>query len=380
MRRRHSANPIGTALGPATRLGPTEPLPFLGRRRELTDLESVLERRGVVCLVGALGVGKTELGRALIARAQAAGRRTAFVSIQRGDDVDAILARAERFLGVPPDGLADAVAAAPTLVVFDDVHRLGTDVKRLARLPGWVLLLSEEKCAVSGLASSTLDGLAVDDARALWMRLEETHGPTPQGVCDGALVTTQGRPLGLRREFARARLEVEDPWDLDQLTEDESRLLAAAAVLGPAPAAALGILAARQVEPGLRSLVERQLLAAREGGRFAVHDAIGAEVLSRLDPVERRRLEADAGSLLTGRAQTWQRVGGDAAPTDPCERALCAAGHFFEAERQDEATAVLVENENLLLERGAGGELRALLGRMAGLRRDPSLKIGRAHV
>src|SRR5262249_50493438 len=104
-----------------------------------------------------------------------------------------------------------------------------------------------------------------------------------------------------------------------------------------------------------------------------VEEGIGGEVLSRLAPVERRRLEADAGSLLTGRAQTWQRVGGDAAPTDPCERALCAAGHFFEAERQDEATAGLLENENLLLQRGAGGEVRALLGRMAGLRRDPSL-------
>jgi hypothetical protein len=350
LRRRQSAS--------IPRLGPTPPLPFIGRARELDAVAAALERAGGVSIVGATGAGKTELAREVARRA---GRPLAWVS---GDSLEAVVGQAERALGALPDTLVEHVAARSCLLVIDDAHRLGVGAARLLERfgtgAGWVLALGEERLARGGVEIA-LDGLAVDDARALWMRLEESFGPTRQGACDAALSRTRGLPLALRREYARAVLDLDDPWDLAALGSDERRVLAALALLGPASAGALAALSGVEVEAALRALAQRQLASALPDGRFSAHETVAARARAALGGGEQLQMEERAATLVAGRAQAWPQVGGDAAPGDLCDRVLRAASHFLAAGQPGAAAHLLGENEDELVARGAGAELRALL-------------------
>ena len=89
---------------------------------------------------------------------------------------------------------------AAALLLIDDIHHLGSAAEQLVATGkhGGLVATSEDHVPLRrGGEEIALQGLAIDDARLLWQRLEELFGPTPHGA--------PGERLGQR---ARQRVEV----------------------------------------------------------------------------------------------------------------------------------------------------------------------------
>ncbi len=330
MRRRRQPN-----AEPIVRLGPTAPMPLIGREAEKKELAAA----GPIVLYAPAGMGKTALARTL--------PNAAWIRCLAGDTAAAVVERARR--------------ASSERWVIDDVHVLGDEASAVVERLGRVVAISERHLPVG--RNLELGPLSLVDARAMWIRLEETFGPTPKDACDAALERVRGVPLALRREYAQALLGLRRPWDIATLDPIERAVLEATAVLlHPAPPAALAHLTERRsdaaVETALRALGRRQLVTALPDGRFEVHEVVRAAVLGALAADDRRDLERRAAALEGGTAapKTWERFEATPGPIDDVT-ALAAAVRHLAAAGDDEAAAARVTGaEDLLVRRGSCAE------------------------
>jgi len=218
------------------------PAGFVGRQRELADLDRLLDaarggRSGALVLHGPPGVGKTALLERCAERAD--GFRTirvtgaqserdfAFAALHQFcspvlDQLDQLPVPQRQALevtfglseGAAPDrffaGLAvlglvsKASEAGPLLFVVDDAHWLDQSsarilafvARRLAAEPVAVLFATREPGGdLEGLPVLGLTGLATDDARLLLR--SAVPGPLDEAVAGKLLAETQGNPLAL---------------------------------------------------------------------------------------------------------------------------------------------------------------------------------------
>ncbi|MBI4508833.1 MAG: winged helix-turn-helix domain-containing protein [Deltaproteobacteria bacterium] len=367
---------VRSAQVPLVILGPAAPLPLVGRSEELATLASEVASSPLTAVTGAAGVGKTALVREVIGAVRQSFPQAAYIRCEEGDLACSVLTRAERALDVLPGTLADVLAAEPRLLVVDELHRLpvteaasfldSLSCSAAAGVPvGRIVAVSRDQLPLRlrepQRAELRLDGLTAADARALWTRLEELFGPTPQAACDAALVLTGGVPLALRREYSRAA-HGSRAWEISRMHGDLRQLLFAAAILRvPATPAALAFLVpGTDVDSGLRELIRRQLIDAMHGGRVQVHDVVRAMVIGAIEPAVRRDLEEAAANLFDvqpGKVMAWEQVDGAALDCEsPVERVREAVRHWLASGKQDKALQCLERALPFLVRRGAASE------------------------
>src|SRR3954466_10363389 len=194
-----------------TPMTPIGPLPFVGRQLELAELKQHLAIVSLVSIHGALGSGKTRLVGEL---APGLGAPGPVIECHPGDRASALRARAERALRCVPGTLNQTLAATPRVLIIDAIQHLRTDEATSLLGPlllgptalGRVVVVGRDPLSAAvgaQIAEVELQGLDVDAAGSLWGSLEETYGEA--AGFDQAFARTRGLPLGLRREFARAR-------------------------------------------------------------------------------------------------------------------------------------------------------------------------------
>jgi DNA-binding winged helix-turn-helix (wHTH) protein/tetratricopeptide (TPR) repeat protein len=366
-------------------LGMAAPLPFVGRDEELTTLCQTMNGitdRTVLVLRGPAGAGKSRLAQQLVSGTELLGDRAATtVACEPGDHAVAVLARAERAMGVIPGDAMAVLQREPRLLVIDDLHHLAeAEARQLLQTlvgnprrphgPGRVLLISRDMPPLRrDVRPLVLDlgGLTPAAARELWDHLEATHGPTLQGACDSAMARTQCLPLALRRAYAEAALG-EDAWDLEALPPSLRRTLEALAVLGlPAGPAAVAALvsdnvAGQAVEENLAALLQRQLVDALDDGRFQVHAVLRTAVLAAMDEPRRRRWMREAAAWVAEAAQTYAGLGHSALGLhDPADRMRAEVRYWLAAGDWTEAVRCLRTQGASVLERGGDGEVAGLV-------------------
>jgi len=201
---------------------PLGPVPFVGRQPELAELKEHLAVVPLVSLHGSLGAGKTRLVGEL---APGLGAPCTVIECHPGDRASALRSRAERALRCVPGTLSQTLAQTARVLVIDDIQHLRTDEATSLLAPlvlgqtalGRVIVVGRDPLAAAvgaSIAEIEVQGLDADAASALWANLEETFGEA-EGF-DAAFGRTRGIPLGLRREYARARFGA-GAWDVTTL-------------------------------------------------------------------------------------------------------------------------------------------------------------------
>jgi DNA-binding winged helix-turn-helix (wHTH) protein len=361
------------------------PLPFVGRDEELTTLCQTMNGnndRTVLVLRGPAGAGKSRLAHQLVSGTELLGDRAATTVVcEPGDHAVAVLARAERAMGVMPGDAMAVLQREPRLLVIDDLHHLTeSEARQLLQTlvgnprrphgPGRVLVISRDMPPLRrDVRPLVLDlgGLTPAAARELWDHLEATHGPTRQGACDSAMARTQCLPLALRRAYAEAAFG-DDAWDLDALAPNLRRTLEALAVLGMAagPEAVAALVsengARHAIEDNLAALVARQLVEALDDGRFQVHAVLRAAVLAVMDEPRRRRWTREAAAWVAEAAETYAGLGHSALGLhDPADRMRAEVRFWLAAGDWTEAVRCLRARGLRVLERGGDGEVAGLV-------------------
>src|SRR5206468_2396446 len=159
---------------------------------------------------------------------------------------------------------------------------------------GRIIVVGRDPLAAAvgaAIAEVALGGLDANAAGTLWASLEETFGAATG--FDAAFARTRGVPLGLRREFARARFG-QTAWDIPTLEAPARAALEALAILRApvAPAAVAALAPGVDIEAALTSLLARQLVDPIGDGRVVLHEVVRVDVLAQIDHDERRRLSA----------------------------------------------------------------------------------------
>ncbi len=368
MRRRTSkiTNPM-TPIGPA---------PFVGRQDELAELKQHLALTPLISLHGALGSGKTRLVGEL---APQLGAPCTVIECHPGDRASALRARAERALRCVPGSLAQTLDKQARVLVLDDIQHLRTDEATNLLSPlvlgptalGRIVVVGRDPLAAAvgaNVAEIELLGLDPDSGQLLWSNLEDTYGPT--GGFDAAFGRTRGVPLGLRREYARARFGA-TAWDLSTLEAPARAALETLAILRQpvAPAAVSALAPGVDTEAALTSLLARQLVDPVGDGRVVLHEVVRVDVLAQMDPDERRRLSAAAAELVAstsavskGPRLAWQ-AGDDGAfgAMDQITRVREVVWHWLAAGDRDHAADCLLADRELAARSGGAGEFEALL-------------------
>ncbi len=355
---------------------PIGPVPFVGRQQELTELKQHLALVSLVSLHGALGSGKTRLVTEL---APGLGAPCTLIECHPGDRASALRARAERALRCVPGTLAQTLSATSRVLVIDDIQHLRTDEATSLLGPlllgptalGRVVVVGRDPLAAavgSQIAEVELQGLDMDSAGSLWASLEETYGETVG--FEAAYARTRGLPLGLRREFARARFGA-SAWELSTLEPPARAALEALAILRApvAPAAIAALAPGVDIEAALASLVARQLADGAGDGRIVVHEVVRVDVLAQMQPDEKIRLSSAAAELVastaalsTGPRLAWQ-AGDDGAfgAMDQITRVREVVWHWLAAGDRDRAAETLLADRELAARSGGAGEFESLL-------------------
>ena len=355
---------------------PIGPVPFVGRQSELTELKQHLALVSLVSLHGALGSGKTRLVGEL---APGLGAPCTLIECHPGDRASALRARAERALRCVPGTLSQTLAATSRVLIIDDIQHLRTDEATSLLNPlllgptalGRVVVVGRDPLAAavgSQIAEIELQGLDMDAAGSMWASLEETYGDT--AGFDAAYARTRGLPLGLRREFARARFGA-GAWDLSTLEAPARAALEALAILRApvAPAAISALAPGVDIEAALVSLVARQLADGAGDGRIVVHEVVRVDVLAQMQQDEKIRLSSAAAELIastaavsTGPRLAWQ-AGDDGAfgAMDQITRVREVVWHWLAAGDKDRAADVLLADRELAARSGGAGEFESLL-------------------
>jgi len=357
---------------------PIGPVPFVGRQLELAELKEHLSVVPLVSLHGALGSGKTRLvGELLIPGGL--GAPCTLIECHPGDRASALRARAERALRCVPGTLSQTLAQTSRVLVIDDIQHLRTDEATSLLAPlllgptalGRVIVVGRDPLAAavgSSIAELELHGLDADAGAMLWANLEETFGEA-QGF-EAAFSRTRGVPLGLRREFARARFGAA-AWDLTTLDAPARAAIEALAILrqAVAPAAVAALAPGVDIEAALTSLLARQLADSVGDGRIVVHEVVRVDVLAQMDVGEKCRLSSAAAELVASTAAlasgprlAWQ-AGDDGAfgAMDQITRVREVVWHWLAAGDRDRAANVLLADRELAARSGGAGEFESLL-------------------
>ncbi len=352
-------------------------VPFVGRQQELAALKDHLAIVPLVSLHGALGSGKTRLVSELAH--SLGGSTTTVIECHPGDRASALRSRAERALRCMPGSLAQTLAQTARVLVIDDIHNLRTDEATNLLSPlllgqtalGRVVVVGRDPLSAAvgaAIAEVELGGLDAEAAGELWGNLEELFGEA-QGF-DAALARTRGVPLGLRREFARARFGA-NAWDVSALDAPARAALQALAILrAPVAPAAIGALAPGvDIEAALTSLLARQLADGVGDGRIVVHEVVRVDVLAQISFDDRVRLSSAAAALVASTAAissgprlAWQ-AGDDGAfgAMDQITRVREVVWHHLVAGDRDRAAEALLADRELAARSGGAGEFESLL-------------------
>ncbi|RZS36601.1 putative ATPase [Herbihabitans rhizosphaerae] len=177
---------------------------FVGRDGERAELLALLAGPGVVTLVGAPGVGKTRLARAVAANVRTCGRTVAWLDLaplRSGEAIGSALAAAVGVEAGPADPVPRCAAklAGGMLVVdnaehlVDAVARLVTSLHRTdSRLS--VLVTSQRPVRITGEVSRNVDPLSADAAAALFC----SHSGAGRSIEVDAICAAVDRlPLGV---------------------------------------------------------------------------------------------------------------------------------------------------------------------------------------
>lgn len=355
---------------------PIGPVPFVGRSAELAELKEHLAVVPLVSLHGALGAGKTRLVNEL---APGLGVPCTLIECHPGDRASALRARAERALRCVPGTLAQTLAQQSRVLMIDDIHNLRTDEATSLLAPlllgptalGRVVVVGRDPLSAAvgaSIAEVELGGLDVESAQQLWASLGETFGEA-EGF-DAAYARTRGMPLGLRREFARARFGAA-AWDVGALEAPARAALEALAILRApvAPAAVAALAPGVDTESALTSLLARQLVDPIGDGRVVVHEVVRVDVLAQMDFDEKCRLSSAAAELVASTAAlangprlAWQ-AGDDGAfgAMDQITRVREVVWHWLAAGERDRAADALLADRELAARSGGAGEFESLL-------------------
>jgi len=228
---------------------------FVGRERELAQLQRELSRPGLVTITGAGGIGKTRLA---VEAMRSAGLRSrngvCFVALGDITDDSLVMPKVRQALNLPertadPEErrIAVELAARGAILVLDSCEHLTTGVAELARSillsapTVRILATSRMPLEVEGEVVRTLAALRVpaanashnaiaqSDAVKLFVefarRLEPEFELTESRSADVASVCRRldGMPLAL--ELAAARVPTLSVAEIDRLLEDRFRLL-----------------------------------------------------------------------------------------------------------------------------------------------------------
>ncbi|MBX3162345.1 MAG: ATP-binding protein, partial [Deltaproteobacteria bacterium] len=383
---------------------PIGPVTFVGRQQELAELKDHLAVVPLVSLHGALGSGKTRLvGELVHAMSTGAGGERAqctVIDCHPGDRASALRSRAERALRCVPGTLAQTLAQQARVLVIDDIQHLRTDEATSLLAPlllgqtalGRVVVVGRDPLAAAvgaEIAEVELQGLDPDAAQQLWSNLEETFGEA--AGFDTAFSRTRGVPLGLRREFARARFGAQ-AWDLATLEAPARAALEALAILRApvAPAAVTALSPGVDGEAALTSLLARQLIDPVGDGRMVVHEVVRVDVLAQMDFDAKIRLESAAAELVastaavsTGPRLAWH-AGDDGAfgAMDQITRVREVVWHWLAAGDRDRAADALLADRELAARSGGAGEYESMLDALGDRprKRPPSQAGSRAEV
>ena len=372
--RRVVSRPMQTE--PATLAGWEEPLTdFVGRQREISDIQRLLATTRLLTLIGPGGVGKTRLALRTAARAKAEYPNGVHVAELAATTHADLVGHAVAFrLGITQeqhrsvsDSLVDALRLKTMLLVLDNCEHLVQACAELVHTllrgcPGLrILATSREPLGVESetiwsvppmaLAASDAPLQAQTESDAVRLFLDRVRAVRPDFVLDertasavlGICRALEGMPLAL--ELAAARMRVMEPdevrarlsqalplltassrtapprqrtmratldWSYALLSEDEQRLLAQLAVfIGGWTLQAAEEVFAADVLNVLTSLVDKSLVAVERHDRRSRYRF--------LEPVrqyaEERLVErGDLGSMRGRHALYYTGVAEQAAP------------------------------------------------------------------
>lgn len=379
MRRRPSK-----ATGPLTT--PLEPLPFFGRQVEMDGLRNHLAVAPLVSLHGPAGVGKSRLLREL-----ASGFEVPVTIVQcvEGDRAVSVRSRIERRLRCHAGGLEMALQQQARVIAIDDIHHLSLDELTALLMPivpsatalGRLVLIGRDPMVAAGpLVEMGIGGLDATASGQLWSHLETALGEVP-GAFDTAFARTRGAPMGLRREYARARFGAE-AWALGSLSPAARTALEAMAVLRipVAPAGLAAMIPQLAVEAAVDELSARQLVDGHADGRLEAHELVRLDVLRSLSLERRQALEVRAAEVVNGSGAgggarlVWD-AGDDGAlgALDPVTRLCEAILHYVHADDVVAGTTLLLAHRDLGARRGAAGELEVLIDALDPAGKRPEL-------
>jgi predicted ATPase len=316
---------------------PIPATPFLGRERELQEVQELISRPDVrlLTLSGPGGTGKTRL--ALQAAAEAAERfpdGVYWVPLASLRDASLVLDVAAKALGAA-DGLVERIADKSLLLLFDNFEHLIEAAPQLSNVlaacPNAELIVtSRELLRLPGEQAYPVPPLEPQDGEELFVA--RARAAKPDFRADDAISDLCARleNLPLALELAAARVRVLSPdellqrlskrldllkggrgvdprqqtlratieWSHDLLDDDEQRLFARLAVFR----GGCTIHAAEQVCDAdidtLQSLVDKSLVRVREGDRFWMLETIREFAVERLensgeaDAIRRRHADA----------------------------------------------------------------------------------------
>ncbi|MEL6346298.1 MAG: tetratricopeptide repeat protein [Myxococcota bacterium] len=350
---------------------------FFGRDRELAQLDALVERAGVVTLLGPGGVGKTTLAKQLLPHT---GERfpggVTFIDLLNCTTTDAVVHHVSQSVGVAHASASEQTLRAAlarrgrALWILDNLEHI-VDIarplidewRRDAPEAVW-LLTSRVPLKVEGEQLLHLSGLSLDAARSLFWSSVRRNRPDHQlsegddRRLDELIRQLDGLPLAIEMAAGRAHLlslsallaqldrrfvllrsrRTDRParhrtlratleWSWALLDDEERRALMVAAVFG----APFTLEAAEQIFPPseswaldlLSSLIEKSLLSCAEvrSNDFRFHlptsvRAFAAEKLG-LDPVlDRRSLQAAIGAWYGATFHAMEETLSDAVRLD----------------------------------------------------------------
>jgi predicted ATPase/class 3 adenylate cyclase len=392
---------------------PAQPTSFIGRERELTEVDELLRASSLVTLTGPGGSGKTRL--ALHAAAELVGEYddgvwfVPLASVHDGDLLEPAIAKA---LGVRGE-LRAHLCGKTALLVLDNFEHLLDASPLVAQLIAeaktiTVLATSRARLGLAAEVEYRVPTLAGDDAVALFEVRARALKPSfdPDGEVKAICDRLDGLPLAIELAAARARiltpaqilerlghrldlltggvrdaperhrtLRATIEWSYELLDDDERALFERVAVFG----GSFSLEAAEAVVDadldGLTSLVDKSLLRETGEGRFFMLETLkefAGERLREHGEADRfRSRHADWALALAERAEP--HLEGRAEQTlwlDELERERdnlrIASATLRELDRDDDALRLVTALWRLWFMRGPVGEGRRLVAAALG--------------